>query len=103
MEYFRIPSVFPLWLEDVGLVPREILEEAGLPPALFDGEPAYLDTRRFFAIWKAIGALAKDPAIGLKIGSLTRIERYDPVCISALSARSFRDALEKLARYKRLI
>jgi AraC-like DNA-binding protein len=30
------------------------------------------------------------------------VERYDPIAIAAVSARSFRDALERLARYKQI-
>lgn len=46
--------------------------------------------------------MSGDPAIGLKIGSEQRMERYDPIGIAALYARSFRDALQRLARYKQL-
>jgi len=31
-----------------------------------------------------------------------RVERYDPVSIAALYAKTFRDALQRLARYKQL-
>jgi hypothetical protein len=40
-------------------------------------------------------------AIGLKLGTEERIERYDPVKLAAISARSFR-AVERLSRYKQL-
>lgn len=40
--------------------------------------------------------------MGLKIGTEDRIERYDPIAIAALCTRSFRDAIERLARYKLL-
>jgi len=46
--------------------------------------------------------VSRDPAIGLKLGTEERIERYDPVSIAALYARSFRDALQRMARYKQL-
>jgi AraC-like DNA-binding protein len=41
--------------------------------------------------------------IGLRLGAETRIERYDPITIGAVSARSLRDALARLARYKQLV
>jgi hypothetical protein len=41
-------------------------------------------------------------AVGLKLGTEHRLERYDPIAIAAVSARSFRDALQRLARYKQL-
>jgi len=103
VDLFRIPSVFSLWLEDVGVSPGAVLQRAALQPGLFSQDKAWVDTHQFFAVWEAITDLSADPAIGLRIGTLKRIERYDPVLISALSARSFRDAMEKLARYKRLV
>jgi AraC-like DNA-binding protein len=53
-------------------------------------------------VYSAVQKLSGDPAIGLKLGSEERIERYDPIAIAALYTRSFRDALERMARYKRL-
>jgi Arabinose-binding domain of AraC transcription regulator, N-term len=38
----------------------------------------------------------------LKLGTEERVERYDPIKLTALSARSFRDAIERSARYKQL-
>jgi len=43
-----------------------------------------------------------DPAIGLKLGSEERIERYNATAIAALYSRSLRDALGRMARYRRL-
>jgi len=50
----------------------------------------------------AIREIGRDPGIGLKLGSEERIERYAPISIAALYTRSFRDALNRIARYKRL-
>src|SRR5262249_54027956 len=36
------------------------------------------------------------------IGTEERVERYDPIAIAALYARSFADALQRMARYKQL-
>src|SRR2546426_10983191 len=53
-------------------------------------------------LYDAIYEISGDPGIGLKLGSEERIERYDPIAIAAVYARSFRDALDRMARYKRL-
>jgi AraC-like DNA-binding protein len=45
---------------------------------------------------------SNDPGIGLRLGTEERLERYDPIKLAALSARSFRDAIERSARYKQL-
>jgi AraC-like DNA-binding protein len=39
---------------------------------------------------------------GLKLGTEERVELYDPIKLPALSATSFRDAIERSARYKQL-
>jgi AraC-like DNA-binding protein len=53
-------------------------------------------------LWRAIGGLSPDPALGLKLGAEPRLERYQPAAIAALCSRSFRDALQRIGRYKRL-
>ena len=69
---------------------------------LFKVERILLSTEEFFALHRGIADATTDPAIGLKLGAEERIERYDPVKLAALSARSFRDAVERSARYKQL-
>jgi hypothetical protein len=49
-----------------------------------------------------IEGASDDPAIGLKIGTEERVERHDPTAIAALYAYSFRDCLQRVARYKKL-
>jgi AraC-like DNA-binding protein len=99
---FRVSSVVPQRLEELGIPPAAVLRHAGLPVDLFGQEKILVSTVELFAIYKGITELASDPVIGLKLGSEERTERYDPIAIAALCTRSFRDALERLARYKQL-
>jgi AraC-like DNA-binding protein len=69
---------------------------------LFDQEKILLTTEEMFSLYRGISEVSKDPAIGLKLGTEERVERYDPIAIAALYTRSFRDALHRLARYKQL-
>jgi len=69
---------------------------------LFDQEKILVTTEELFAIYRGIFEVSRDPALGLKLGTEERIERYDPVSIAALYAQSFRDALQRMARYKQL-
>lgn len=69
---------------------------------LFDQEKILVSTEEFFALYRGIAEASSDPGFGLKLGTEERVERYDPIKIAALSARSFRDAVERLARYKQL-
>ncbi len=46
--------------------------------------------------------MSSDPAIGLKLGAETRMERSHPAAIAVMCSRTFGDALERLGRYKKL-
>jgi len=99
---FRVPSALPRKLEELGVSPVAVLRQAGLPIGLFDQEKILVSTEEFFSLYRGISEASRDPALGLKLGTEDRVERYDPIGIAAVSARSFRDALLRLARYKQL-
>jgi AraC-like DNA-binding protein len=99
---FRVSGTLVRRLEELGLAPIAVLRHAGLPMGLFDQAKIWITTEEMFALYRAIREISGDPGIGLKLGSEERIERYDPIAIAALYTRSFRDALDRMARYKRL-
>jgi AraC-like DNA-binding protein len=99
---FRVSSTLARRLEELGVPPAAVLRQAGLPPGLFEQSKVWVTTGELFALYRAVEAISRDPAIGLKLGSEDRFERYSPTAIAALYSRSFRDALDRIARYKRL-
>lgn len=99
---FRVSSTLPRKLKELGLSSDAVLRQAGLPTGLFKLERILVSTEEFFALHRGIADASNDPAIGLKLGTEGRVERYDPVKLAALSARSFRDAVERSSRYKQL-
>jgi AraC-like DNA-binding protein len=99
---FRVTTTLARKLEELGVSPTEVLSHAGLPTGLFEQERIVVTTEELFALYRGLAAASSDPAIGLKLGTEHRVERYDPIAIAAVSARSFRDALQRLARYKQL-
>lgn len=102
MDQIRITRFLPIWFEETGISPTEILRQARLPQNLFQQERIVVNTAQWFALWEALDQLNDDPALGLKLGSNVQVELANPLSITALSARSFYDALTKMARYKRL-
>lgn len=100
---FRVASTLVGKLQELGVAPADVLRHAGLPSGLFEQEKIRINTDELFALYRGLGQASNDPAIGLKLGTEPRIERYDPIAIAAVSARSFRDALGRLARYKQLV
>jgi AraC-like DNA-binding protein len=99
---FRVSSTLPRRLQESGLSPEAVLRQAGLPMGLFNQEKILVSTEEFFALHQGIAEASNDPTFGLKLGTEERVEHYDPSKIAALSARSFRDAVQRLARYKQL-
>src|SRR6266850_4948293 len=99
---FRISSTLPRKLEELGLSPDTALRQAGLPMGLFNQDKILVSTEEFFALHRGIAEASNDQGLGLKLGTEERLERYDPVKIAAISARSFRDAIQRVSRYKQL-
>jgi len=99
---FRVASTLPRRLEELGVRPADALRQAGLPISLFDQERILVTTEQLFALYRGIGQASGDPAVGLQLGAEPRVERYNPTSLAALSARSFRDALQRMGRYKQL-
>jgi AraC-like DNA-binding protein len=99
---FRISAARVRKIEELGVRLADVLRQAGLPAGFLEGEKILASTAELFAFYRGLAEASRDPAIGLKLGAEHRIERYDPLGIAAVTARSFRDALERLARYKQL-
>jgi AraC-like DNA-binding protein len=99
---FRIATSLRHKLEELGVLPAKVLCHAGLPPRLFDQEKVLVSTEELFAFYRGLERASPRPSIGLEIGTEERLERYNPIAIAAVSARSFRDALTRLARFKQL-
>lgn len=99
---FRISSLLPGRLAEHQLAVPTLLRLAGLPAGFFQREKIYATTAELFALWRTIGEMSPDPGIGLKLGAEPRFERSQPSAIAAVCSRSFRDALQRVARYKQL-
>ncbi len=99
---FRVSTHLPRKLAELGVPPANVLRHAGLAAGLFDQEKILVTTEELFALYRGIGGASDDPAIGLKLGTEQRVERYDAIGMTAISARSLRDVLARLERYKQL-
>lgn len=86
----------------IGLDVPAVLTRAGLSLDLMNVPRPVVTTAQFFAFWHAVGDPCSDPSLGLKLGDGTRHEVYDMVTAAALHAGTLGNALDKLARYKRL-
>src|SRR6266404_1022120 len=101
-DKFKAGNGFWRGLRKIGLTPAAVLRQARLPADIYDGDKNFVTTALFFALWRAIGELNPDPAAGLKLASEIEPEHYHPGTLAALNARDYRDAVERIARYKKL-
>jgi AraC-like DNA-binding protein len=100
-DRIKLPGVFWAGLKSIGLSPGAVLRRANLPPTVYSGE-SFVTTAQNFAIWRAIRDLAGDPTMGWKFMSQVGTDQYHPTLLAALHARTYRESIERLARYKRL-
>ncbi len=101
-KHFRVSGSTFTRLEELGVHASQVLRRAGLPQG-FAGQPrVLLKTEELFALWRAIGEVSTDPAIGLLLGTENRTERFHPVGLAALSSENFGSAIDQMARFKQL-
>jgi AraC-like DNA-binding protein len=101
-QRFRVSGLLVRRLEEHGLRLAEVSRQAGLPAGFFAQEKIFVSTEELFALWRAIAMVAGDPALGLTLGVEACVHNQDPTAIAALCSQSFRDAVERMARYKQL-
>src|SRR5580704_11344729 len=102
LKHFRVPGSLRTRLEESGVRVSAVLRRAGLPQDLFAQTRILVSTEELFALWRAIGEVSQDPAIGLKLATETKTERFHPMGIAALSTENFGAAVQHIARYKKL-
>lgn len=101
-KHFRFSGSTFSKLEELGVPPSAVLRRAGLSQGCIDQARVLLKTEELFALWRAIGEVSTDPAVGLQLGTETRTERFHPVSLAALSTENFGSAIKQMARYKQL-
>src|SRR5579862_3615520 len=101
-KHFRFSGSTFGRLEKLGVSAAAVLRQAGLSQSLLNEPRVLLSTAELHALWKAIGEMSVAPGIGLQLGTETKIERFHPVGIAALSSESFGAAMDRMARYKLL-
>jgi AraC-like DNA-binding protein len=101
-KHFHFSGSMFVKLEELGVPASAVLRNAGLPLGLMDQPRVLLNTEELFALWRAIGQVSTNPAIGLLLGTESKTERFHPVSLAALSTENFGSAVEQMARYKQL-
>ncbi|MFT3774408.1 MAG: AraC family transcriptional regulator [Minicystis sp.] len=98
-----VPGVLLDRLGAIGVDVERVLARAGIARAQLAAPRSRVSTAEFFALWRAIEEVSGAPDLGLRLGAETLPHKLDVATMTALHARSLGDALEKIAKYKRLV
>ena len=103
-------AIWPGWrllMQDAGISASPVLRRAQLPGDLFARQNVRLDPVDFFKLWEAIEAEAAsiDPELpaALQIAKVMSSDWFDPELFAALCSANLADALERIAKYVKLI
>lgn len=102
-DSIRLPAMVPQRMAALGIDPGRVLELAGLPTDLFQPDKVYVNTQQFFALWLALQTIGAPPDLGLRAATEPPADMYDVATMAAIHSANFGEALQKLARYKRLV
>ena len=87
-KHFRFSGINFTKLEELGVRPSAILRRAGLPHSFLGQPRVLLNTGELFALWRAIGEVSTNPAIGLLLGTENQTARFHPISLAALSSEN---------------
>ncbi|NGZ76638.1 AraC family transcriptional regulator [Saccharibacillus alkalitolerans] len=100
-DRIKMPPGFWTGLQKTGIRPSDLTRAAGLPlTAIADSA---LPLGQYFAIWRTYAELTGDAAEAVvrMVGAFDTAQ-YPPMALAAYHARDYRDALQRMARYKRM-
>ena len=87
-------------IAEAGVNLAEAAREAGVVPAALESGLTFAEAGRFIGVaWRRID----DPAFGLRAGCVLRPERYGISGLTAMASATFGAALQRKARYNRLV
>ncbi len=100
-DKMKIPSTLWEGLKRAGVDRAEVIRRANLPLSVVKDD-APITTAQFFAVWQTIETVSADAAIGVRIVTSLEGAVMPLAFVAAQHARDFRDALTRVARFKRL-
>lgn len=99
--FIKIAPGFWTSLKGIGIEPIEVIGKASLPLTVLI-EP-FIATAHYYAIWQAYSELVGDAAAAIvKLVTAYETAQYPPAALATFHARNYRDALQRMARYKQM-
>jgi hypothetical protein len=101
-DRIKLPPGFWAGLQQLGIAPHDVARKAQLPLTIIT-EQAAVTAVQYFRIWQAYSDLVGDTASGIiKLVTVFETTQYPPTVLATYHARDYRDALNRMARYKEL-
>lgn len=101
-DRIKIPRGFWLGLRQLDIAAQEVVRNAGLPLTIVN-EPAVVTTAQYFSLWGAFSDIVADPAVAtVRLSTDFETTQLPPSVLAPYHARDYRDALNRMARYKQL-
>jgi AraC-type DNA-binding domain-containing proteins len=96
----KIPQGFWEALRHLGIAADEVARRVQLPLSVIMERE--ITSAQYFAIWQAYSDLIGDTATGIvQLATAFDTNKYPPDVLATYHARNYRDALHRMARYKR--
>jgi AraC-like DNA-binding protein len=83
--------------------PDPLFEQVGMDPALLDAPGTRYPRESIMQLWDLAAATTGDPCIGLTVGFKVRTTSFHALSYSWLASHTLLEALQRLARYYRVI
>lgn len=100
---YALDSTWRLLLKDLGISGANVLRRAGLPEDLLNKSVIRLEADQFHKFWEGLDAEISDPLLPIKICKTVKCESFSPLLFAALSSSNFLTAIQRIARYKKLV
>ncbi|WP_433945167.1 AraC family transcriptional regulator ligand-binding domain-containing protein [Paenibacillus sp. SN-8-1] len=100
-DRIKITPGFWTNLRGIGVEPIDVARQARLPLTIIN-EPL-VTTAQYYSIWQAYSELVGDTAMGIvKLATAYETAQYPPAALATFHAQDYRDALNRMARYKQM-
>lgn len=103
MHHFRLEGQYKELLAHYGLDAGTVLRKAQLPEDILNHKTIVMKEAEYYRFLTAIGALADDPALPVKMAREVQLESFSPPLFAAYCSPNGIVCLKRLAHYKRLI
>jgi len=99
----RVPQILLAWADDRGLDSQELARLAGIDRSELSDPDSRVPVNQIWNLWRVLIGETQDADLGLHIGSTIHIRDFGLVGYGVYYSMSMGEALDRLARYSRIV